>query len=789
MTVVVDVISIALFLGHVGIIYHQTGFAATEREHGISTLLEAMGVSKAARILSYHTSFSSIYFLGWVVMGATISNGLFTRTSPALVIVWFVLTGWACASWSIFAGAFFKRAQLSGITATIVTLAVGVLAQTRSNDSTGAVAVMSLLFPSCNFVFMSIQLGRFEMNSTAGSLLELPQPPPDDPKKAQNSVLPGIALLAFLVVQIFVYPLLAALVEKWLYGTGSGNHKPTTDPNNAVELRGFTKNYAPSIIGNLLSGGKKETVTAVRKLDIDVRQGQVLVLLGANGSGKTTTLEAISGLAKVSEGEILINAAGNGHIGICPQKNVFWDELTVTEHIHYWNKLKCAGDSKETLRNLIASCDLTPKKSAYSRNLSGGQKRKLQLAIMFTGGSTICAIDEVSSGLDPLSRRKIWDIILAARGERTIILTTHFLDEADLLADDIAVLSKGALKCKGSAVELKSRMGGGYRVNVPRTDAPELDGIPTKRMYDQTVYNVPDSTAAGRVVDRLEALGVEEYHVSGPTIEDVFLKVAEEAEDMQQLSDGAAAGGEKDEQGVNLYAGRRLGVPHQTWVMFRKRLTILRRNYFPVLVSVVLPIVVVFFCMTLLEKFERMTCVNTDLVETGYESELTFQYRYNLFDNLVLGPQSRFKGLNFTELLGGSDPAFGGAMFAPVGGGDPSIDGSDLSISGRRLAPYYVDTITQYNDFISTNYMNISVGGFFLNENGTPAATYSFLGNFGIHSPMTLQNIVSNMVLGQDVVASYAEFDTIWGSRPGSTLQFLVCVCSPPSSYLDYLLF
>lgn len=745
MSVIVNAVSIALFLGHVGIIYYLTGFAATERERGISTLLEAMGVSKTSRILSHFTSFSHIYFPGWVVMGVTIGNGLFTTTSMGLVVVWFVLTGFACASWSVFAGAFFKRAQLSGVAATLVVLIAGVIAQTRSDPKTGVVAVLSLLFPSANFVFMSTMLGRFESQGNGGSLLGSP---PD-----QKSTLPGIALFAFLIVQIVGFPFLAALVEKWLYGTGSGDHKPTTDPNNAVELRGFSKRYSPSIFGHLLSSGKKETVTAVDKLDIDIRQGQVLVLLGANGSGKTTTLEAISGLAKVSEGEILISAAGNGHIGICPQKNVFWDDLTVTEHIHYWNKLKCAGDSKETLQNLIANCDLTPKKSAYSRNLSGGQKRKLQLAIMFTGGSSICAIDEVSSGLDPLSRRKIWDIILAARGERTIILTTHFLDEADLLADDIAVLSKGTLKCKGSAVELKSRMGGGYRVNVPRTDAPELDGISTKRMYDQTVYNVPDSAAAGRVVDRLEALGIEEYHVSGPTIEDVFLKVAEETSEMQKLSDDAAAEGEKDDQGVNLYAGRRLGIPQQTWVMFRKRLTILRRDYLPILVAIVLPIAVVGLCMSLLGKFERATCVDADKITSSYEANISFSYRYDL----LLGPQSQFEKVNLTELF----------------------------LRGQAPSPYYhsdvqyVDTITQFNNFVSTNYTSLQDGGLFLNDDGNlKKATYAYLGTSGIMGPMALQKIADNIVMGQEVLAAYSPFDTIWGASQGNTLQFLLYVSS-----------
>lgn len=747
---IINFVSIVLFLGHVGIIYHQTGFEATERERGMSTLLEAMGVSKTARLISYHTSFSSIYFISWVVMGVTISNGLFSSTSPALVIVWYVLTGLACTSWSIFAGAFFKRAQLSGITTTLVTLIIGIIAQTRTNPSTAVVTILSFLSPSCNFVFMSIQLARFEGRGLGGSLLGVPEVQTFGWPVKQTSKLPAIGLFILLIVQIVGYLFLAAVVEKWLYGTGSGDHKLTTDPNNAVELRGFTKRYTPSIFGHLLSSGKKETVTAVSGLDIDVRQGQVLVLLGANGSGKTTTLEAISGLAKVSEGEILINAAGSGHIGICPQKNVFWDELTVTEHIYYWNKLKSPGDSKETLRQLIANCDLTPKKSAYSRNLSGGQKRKLQLAIMFTGGSTICAIDEVSSGLDPLSRRKIWDIILAARGERTIILTTHFLDEADLLADDIAVLSKGTLKCKGSAVELKSLMGGGYRINVPRSNAPELDGIPTKKMYDQTVYNAPDSAAAGRIVDRLEALGVEEYHVSGPTIEDVFLKVASEASEMQEQSDEALGEGEKGEQNVNLYAGRRLSILQQTWVMFRKRLTILRRNYFPILAAVVLPITVIGCCTAFLKKFKRSECFSPDKSDS-------FDYPHNLyfsfFLDIALGPQSQFEEINISQAFMGRSNL---TAFSP---------------------PHYVDTFNQFTDYVSINHRNLSSGGVFLNSNKT--ATYAFLASFDIIDPMSLQHSVDNILLDQVVAVSYSAFDLMWGPDRGNTLEFLVYVPSP----------
>merc|ERR1712072_1268925 len=115
---------------------------------------------------------------------------------------------------------------------------------------------------------------------------------------------------------------------------------------------------------------------------------------------------------------------------------------------------------------LIRACDLEHKANAKSRTLSGGQKRKLQLAMMFTGGSRVCCIDEISSGLDPLSRRKIWEILLTERESRSMLLTTHFLDEADVLSDYIVLMSNGHLKAEGSAAELKHKYGGNYLVEV-----------------------------------------------------------------------------------------------------------------------------------------------------------------------------------------------------------------------------------------------------------------------------------------------------------------------------------
>jgi len=758
MTAVTQYIGVAVFLGHVGIIYHETGFQALERERGISTLLESMGVSKSARILSYLLSFSWVYLSGWIIMGLTIAHGVFATTNTGIILIWYILTGLSCASFSIFASSFFKKTQLSGISTALVSIALGVAAQVCYNSSSGAVAILSLLCPSSNFVLMAVIFGRFEKKGQAASLTKSP---PD-----QHSTVPAIVLFVFLIVQIIAFALGAAYVEKWLYGTESAGHRSSNPdliaPENAVELRGFTKRYKPSILGNLLAAGKKETVTAVNKLDLDIRQGQVLVLLGANGSGKTTTLEAIAGLAAVDEGEIRINTGKTGGIGVCPQKNVFWDELTVGEHVRIWNKLKCEGDSKETLYQLLRDCDLLVKKKARSKTLSGGQKRKLQLAIMFTGGSNICAIDEVSSGLDPLSRRKIWDIILAARGERTIILTTHFLDEADLLADHIAILSKGTLKCEGSAVALKAEMGGGYRVHVPR-GSPEVLDVSAKRLYDQTVYNIPDSTSAGKLVDKLEALGVTEYHVSGPTIEDVFLKVAEETADIQdqQLRQSPSTeAADKEAEDVSLYTGERLGIFKQALVMFRKRLVIFKRNYFPIVAAISIPIVVAGLTMIFLKNYNKASCSNADQVNIATIEQLTFSTKFNV----TLGPQTNFSA----QVLGNL-----ASVLLPVGTGG----GTQNETSMQNLADslHFVDSFDDFKTNIKSNYHNVTPGGIYVGgRDPSTNATIAFRGNGNVINALIVQNLVDNLLLGQRVLTHYSEFDYFWPDGTVLTLQFII---------------
>lgn len=762
---IINILAVAFLIGMVGIAYHLTGFVATERELGMSQLIEAMMPNlkrwqpQSARILSYHFAFDIIYAPGWIIMGVVLGVGVFAATSMAIVIIYHLLVGFALASFSILGAAFFKKAQLSGISMALVTLLLGVLAQVLNITSNGTVAVLSLLFTPCNYVFFVKYMARYERQKMATDLV---RSAPLNPWS-----LPGIVLWVFLILQIFIYPLLGAMVERYLYGTASkGRSIVGSEAGMAetVQLYGFTKHYRPNWFRRKFAGftnTPKATVVAVNDLTLSARNGQIFVLLGANGSGKSTTLNAIAGLNTVTSGRIRVD--GTGGLGIAPQKNVLWDELTVEEHIRIFNCLKSTGtrDSKESLRALITAIDLDRKIGAKAKTLSGGQKRKLQLGMMFTGGSSVCCIDEVSSGLDPLSRRKIWDILLAERGARTIILTTHFLDEADLLADQIAILSKGTLRAQGSSVELKDKLGGGYHINLQtgpgHEKTLEIGEIRTRSTFGQTTYFAETSGEAAQIIRHLQSIGLTDYQLSGPTIEDVFLALADEVRAESTSTDDRATSPEPDSEkhidskavavidtpGLELHTGRSIGFFRQGWVLFRKRLTIIRRNYLPYAAALFIPVIAAGLVTLFLKDFRAVGCAPESTVSPSDIQSLLTQVKYSL----VVGPASRFTPTAITSL------------YAPL---IPFVNASSLRM---------VNTLAQFHDYIDANFTFVSPAGFFLDG---AQSSLAYKGNSDVYNSIFGQNIMDVALTNISIATQYSSFDIPWAPSTGKTLQLVV---------------
>ncbi|XP_070711035.1 phospholipid-transporting ATPase ABCA1-like [Pempheris klunzingeri] len=364
--------------------------------------------------------------------------------------------------------------------------------------------------------------------------------------------------------------------------------KPLPDMKAGVSIRNLVKIYKT---------GKK---LAVDGLSVDFYENQITSFLGHNGAGKTTTMSILTGLFPPTSGTALINGYDirtdmdsiRKYLGMCPQHNVLFNELTVEEHIYFYSRLK--GRSRDEVKiemdQMIKDVGLPHKRKDLAKNLSGGMQRKLSVAIAFVGGSKIVILDEPTAGVDPYARRGIWELLLKYKQGRTIILSTHHMDEADILGDRIAIISQGKMRCCGSSLFLKKCFGSGYYLTLVRdgtekmtaqrsgmihSQAKEEKDCPLRRSSpDDGIGSLSwansdpsDLTAVGQLVQRhvpeavfLESIGQEityilpyggardgtfallfqeldlamadlgltSYGISDTTLEEIFLKVAED---------------------------------------------------------------------------------------------------------------------------------------------------------------------------------------------------------------------------------------------------------------------
>ncbi|NXN67627.1 ABCAD protein, partial [Himantopus himantopus] len=246
--------------------------------------------------------------------------------------------------------------------------------------------------------------------------------------------------------------------------------------------RPSTSKLERATIGVVLLSLTKEHVdgqkAAVKDLSLTFHRGQITALLGPNGAGKTTVISLLTGLYPPSSGTIIINgkdirtdlAAIRTELGVCPQYDVLFNILTVREHLLLYGSVKAPSWTKEELNQQVSGAledvDLSQHQYKPVGALSGGMKRRLSIAISFIGNSKTVVLDEPTSGVDPCSRRSIWDVLLKYKAGCTLIFTTHHLDEAEVLSDRIAILQRGQLRCCGSPSYLRETYGQGHSLTL-----------------------------------------------------------------------------------------------------------------------------------------------------------------------------------------------------------------------------------------------------------------------------------------------------------------------------------
>ncbi|KAJ4444283.1 hypothetical protein ANN_06075, partial [Periplaneta americana] len=306
---------------------------------------------------------------------------------------------------------------------------------------------------------------------------------------------------------------------------------------------------------------------AVKDLTLNMYEGHITVLLGHNGAGKTTTMSMLTGMITPTSGTALIGGYDvrtdihmvRESLGLCPQHNVLFEDLTVREHLYFFGKMKgLSGTALETeIRKYVSLLDLEPKEHSQCQTLSGGMQRKLAAGVALCGGSKIVLFDEPTSGLDPAARRALWDLLQAEKEGRTILLTTHFMDEADLLGDRIAIMADGELQCCGSSFFLKKKYGksvlfnrdcAGYHLIIVKGSNCNVDSVTRllqeyipDLVVDQNIgselsylLNEDQSSVFEGMLAKLEEnknkLGLLSYGVSLTTMEEVFMKVGKDVE-------------------------------------------------------------------------------------------------------------------------------------------------------------------------------------------------------------------------------------------------------------------
>ncbi|KAM5130482.1 phospholipid-transporting ATPase ABCA3-like [Callospermophilus lateralis] len=290
---------------------------------------------------------------------------------------------------------------------------------------------------------------------------------------------------------------------------------------------------------------------AIKDLSLNLYEGQIAVLLGHNGAGKSTTLSILSGLYPSTSGEAYIYGYEISRhmteirkfLGLCPQQNLLYNYLTVSEHLYFYCVIKGVPQNlhRQEIDNMLSAFNLLEKRDAFSKSLSGGMKRKLSIIVALIGNSKVVILDEPTSGMDPASRKATWDLLRTYKQDRTILLTTHYMDEADALGDRIAIMATGSLQCCGSSIFLKHLYGVGYHIVMVKEPHCSVEEI-SELIHDHAPTATLESNAGTELsfvlpkefTHRFEALftaleerqtelGIASFGISVTTMEEVFL--------------------------------------------------------------------------------------------------------------------------------------------------------------------------------------------------------------------------------------------------------------------------
>jgi len=333
------------------------------------------------------------------------------------------------------------------------------------------------------------------------------------------------------------------------------NNEDDENGTNHTRTTGIKINHLTKVFKTRKRLIFQEEKKVVNDLSLNINANEIFALLGANGAGKTTTIRMLTGLVPPTSGTAYVNGFDisddmdsiRKQLGICPQENLIFEKLSVQEHLRIFGVVKGVNfrDLSAEINTRLEQVNLLEEKSKNASDLSGGMKRRMCIAIALIGKPRVIILDEPTTGLDPLSRRCIWELLQETKKNCTIILTTHSMEEADTLADGgIAILKKGKLEVVGSSLFLKNHYGIGYNLQLTKQEGcdestienfviehvPEAELRP-KASDNQMNFMLPYNSVARfpRFLRALETglseLRIDSYGLTQTTLEQVFLTI------------------------------------------------------------------------------------------------------------------------------------------------------------------------------------------------------------------------------------------------------------------------
>ncbi|KAJ1129411.1 hypothetical protein NDU88_007781 [Pleurodeles waltl] len=554
------------------LLYFMTLNVAREKQTH-KEILRMMGLRDLSFWLSWGLLYAGFIFIMASLLSLVITNRLLLDSSYLVIFLLFFLYGISSMCFCFLLISLLRKPKLTSIVGFLLTLTFGCLSLILLIDN----------LPSPVIWILNILLSPFNFSTGLSQVVFL-ENDKDGVHNLSEGPYPLAAVFSILVMNAVLYMVMAIYFDAVLPNTYGRRRSPffflkssywSTNKRSGMEVEtdnisiaegtsDFIEAVTPEFRGkeairihNVKKTYKQEdtNVEALKGLQFDVYEGQITALLGHSGAGKTTLLNILSGLCPLSDGVVAVYKhrvsemedalqPAKNIVGFCPQFDIAFDVLTVKENLRLFANVRGIPwkELEREVQNVLNGLDIANIQDIRAASLSGGQRRKLTLGISILGDPQVLLLDEPTAGLDPCSRHHVWTLLKERKAGRVTLFSTQFMDEADILADRKAVLSKGSLKCVGTSLFLKRKWGIGYHLRMHVMDSCNAEDItsvvkyhiPSARLSRQPeqemIYTLPFDSIDSfpdlfSDLDIRTGQDITSYGVSMTTLEDVFLKL------------------------------------------------------------------------------------------------------------------------------------------------------------------------------------------------------------------------------------------------------------------------